>query len=107
MADFYKGALKKLDKLNTEQRRELLLSAIGEINLLANVFDSIDVGILVCDENNKLVLTNKYAQRLLPMNSNDGVLVWLAIEDERIVEFLKETLINRYRVMDKEIDITL
>ena len=105
MADFYRRAIKKLDKLDTGQHRELLLSAVEEINLLANVFDSIDVGILVCDENNKLVLTNKYAQWLLPMSCNDGVQVWSAIDDERIVEFLRETLLNRYRVMDKEIDI--
>jgi len=105
MADFYQKALKKLDKLDNDQRRELLVSAFEEINLLENVFDSIDVGILVADENNKLVLINKYAQWLLPMNSIDGMDVWAAIDDERITEFLKDTLLNRDRVMDREIDI--
>ncbi|MCL2271711.1 MAG: ATP-binding protein [Treponema sp.] len=105
MADFYRKALKKIKKLDAEQNRELLISAVSEINLLENVFNSIDVGILVCDKSNKLVMINKYAQRLLPMNDTDGMQVWAAVDDERIAEFLKETLLNRDRVMDKEIDI--
>jgi PAS domain S-box-containing protein len=105
MIDFYRRALKKLDKLDTEQRRELLVSAVEEINLLENVLDSIDVGILVCDENNNLVMVNKYAQWLLPLNYNEGVEIWSAIGDERIVEFFRNALLNRDRIMDKEIDI--
>jgi len=105
MVDFYRRALKKLDKLDTEQRRELLVSAVDEINLLENVLDSIDVGILVCDENNNLLMVNKYAQRLLPLNYGEGVQLVSAIWDERIAEFFRETLLNRDRVIDKEIDI--
>ncbi|MDR1837867.1 MAG: PAS domain S-box protein [Treponema sp.] len=105
MIDFYRRALKKLDKLDTEQRRELLVSAVGEISLLETVLDSIDVGILVCDENNNLTMVNKYAQRLLPLNYSEGVQLWDAVGDDRIVEFFKETLLNRDRIMDKEIDI--
>lgn len=105
MADFYKHALKKLDKLNTERSRELLASAVEEISLLENVFDSIDVGILVCDEKNRLVFINKYAQWLLPINYAEGSLVWSVIDDDRIVEFLKDTLLAGDRVMDREIDI--
>jgi len=105
MADFYRSALKKLDKLDTEQHRELLLSAVDEIDLLENILDSIDVGILVCDVNNNLVMVNKYAQRLLPLNYAEGVKLVSAIGDERIAEFFRENLLNRERVMDREIDI--
>jgi PAS domain S-box-containing protein len=106
MIDFYRRALKKLDKLDTDQRRELLVSAVGEISLLETVLDSIDVGILVCDENNNLVMVNKYAQRLLPLNYVEGSHILSAIDDERITEFFKETLQNADNVTDKEIDIT-
>ena len=68
MLDFFRRALKILDKLNTEQRRELLVSAVEEIKLFKNVLDSIDKGILVCDENYNLIMANKFAQRLIPMN---------------------------------------
>ena len=106
MVDFYRRAVKKLDKLDARQSRELLISAVEEINLLENVADSIDVGILVCDQSNRLVMVNKYAQRLLPMNYGEGVHICSAIKDERINEFIRETLQNRDKVMDKEIDIT-
>lgn len=105
MADFYQKALKKTKKLNAGQSHELLVSAVGEINLLETVFNSIDVGILVCDVNNKLVMINKYAQRLLTVNDTENSCVWAAVNDERIAGFLEETLLNRDRVMDKEIDI--
>lgn len=105
MVDFYRSALKKIDKLDTEQRNVLLLGAVDEISLLENVLDSINVGIIVCDENNKLVLINKYVQMLLPINYSEGAYVWSVIDDERIVEFLERTLLNRDRVIDKEIDI--
>ena len=105
MVDFYRRALKKLNKLDTEQHRELLVSAVDEINILETVLDSIDVGILVCDGNNNLVMVNKYAQRLLPLNYIEGVPLASAIVDERIAEFFMETLLSRDRVMGREIDV--
>jgi PAS domain S-box-containing protein len=105
MVDFYRSALKKIDKLDAQQRNALLLGAVDEINLLENVLDSINVGILVCDENNKLVLINKYVQMLLPIDYSEGAYVWSAIDDLSIVEFLQRTLLNRDKVIEKEIDI--
>ncbi|MDR3020386.1 MAG: PAS domain-containing sensor histidine kinase [Treponema sp.] len=105
MIDFYKRALKKLDKLDTDQRRELLISAVGEISFLETVLDSLDVGILVCDEINNLVLVNKFAQHIVPLNYVEGVPLVSAIDDERIVDFIRETLLNRDRVLDREIDV--
>jgi PAS domain S-box-containing protein len=105
MVDFYQRALKKLNRLNTEKQRELLVSAVGEISVLETILDSIDVGILVCDEENNLVMVNKCAQRLLEIDYSEGVQIWSAIMSEQIVEFFRETLLNRDRVIDKEIDI--
>ncbi|MCL2229769.1 MAG: ATP-binding protein [Treponema sp.] len=105
MVDFFRRALRKLDKLNTEQRNELLSSAIGEINLFENVLNSIDMGILVCDESDNLIMVNKCALRLIPMNYIEGVKLRSAITDEKIVEMLKDILANRERVTDKEIDV--
>jgi PAS domain S-box-containing protein len=105
MVDFYRRAMKKLEKLDSEQRGELLISAVEKIGLLENVLNSIDVGILVCDENNNLVLVNKCAKRMLPLNYNEGVEIWTAIEDQKIVEFFKSILLDRERVVDREIDV--
>jgi len=105
MVEFYRRALKKLDKLDTEKHRELLVSAVDEINLIENVLDSIDVGILVCDGNNNLVMVNKYAQRLLPLSYSEGVPLVSAISDEKIAEFFMETFLNREKVIGRELDV--
>ncbi|MCL2801576.1 MAG: ATP-binding protein [Treponema sp.] len=105
MVDFFRRTLRKVDKLNAEQRKELLISAIGEISLLENVLDSIDMGILVCDESDNLIMVNKCAQRLIPMNYIEGVKLKTAITEEKIIESFKDIIVSRERVANKEIDV--
>ena len=107
MVDFYRRALKKIEKLDTEQRRELLASAVDQIGLLETVLDSIHAGILVCDEENNLVMINKYARRMIPMNSIEGAQLWSAVKDERVVEFFRDIIFNREKVMDREVDVKI
>jgi len=105
MVDFFKRALGKLDKLSHEQSRDLLVSAVDEINLLENVLDSIDMGILVCDDSDNIVMANKCVQRLVPMNYIEGVKLRTAILDEQFVITFKDIILNREKVIDKEIEI--
>jgi signal transduction histidine kinase len=69
-----------------------------------------DAGVLVCDEKNNLVMANKFAQRLFPMNLGstnlgEGLELWQAIRDEKIAGFFKNILLNREKVNDYEMDI--
>jgi len=105
MVDFFRRVLKKFDKLNTEQQRELLVSAIGEIGLYKTVLDSIEMGILVCDEEYNLIMVNKCAQRLIPMNYIEGVKLRSAVKDKLLVDTFRDIFINREKVVDKEIDV--
>lgn len=105
MVDFFRRALKKLGKLNAEQQQELLVSAVGEISLLENVLDSIDMGVLVCDEDNNLIMVNKCAQRLIPINYTEGIKLKNAIKDESIVEDFRDIIVKREKVSGKEINI--
>jgi len=105
MVDFFRRALKKLDKLDIEKHRELLISAINQISLLETVSDSINVGILVCDEKNNLVFVNKCAIRMLPIDYSEGAQIWSAIMDESLVECFRDILINRNKAVGREIDI--
>ena len=105
MVDFFRRALKKLDKLDIEKHRELLISAINQISLLETVSDSINVGILVCDENNNLVFVNKCAIRMLPIDYTEGVQIWSAIMDDSLVECFRDILISRDKAVGREIDI--
>jgi two-component system, sporulation sensor kinase E len=105
MVDFFRRALKKLDRLNSEQRKELLVSAVEEIDLLGNVLDSIDMGILVCDNKDNLVLANKCALRMISMNYMEGVKLEEAILDDQFIETFKDIIANREKIIDKEIEI--
>jgi PAS domain S-box-containing protein len=109
MRDFYKRALKKLDKLTGEQAKELLVAAAAEINRLETVLDSLTDGILVCDTKHNLVMANKYAERFLPMSylelGNEPL--WRLVRDERIADFFETTLSGGDRVEEREFDIEI
>ena len=111
MVDFFRRALKKLDKLDIEKHRELLYSAINKISLLETVSDSINVGILVCDKSNNLLLVNNCARRMLPIDYNEvvypvgSIKIWSVINDDDLVECFRSILINKDKTVDREIDI--
>jgi PAS domain S-box-containing protein len=109
MRDFYKRALKKLNKLTSEQSKELLVAAAAEIDRLETVLDSLTDGILVCDTRHNLVMVNKYAERFLPISYSElgNEPLWLAVRDERIAEFFEATLSRGDRVEEREFDIDI
>ncbi|MCL2880724.1 MAG: PAS domain-containing protein, partial [Treponema sp.] len=113
MSDFYRRAIKKYDKLSSEQKQDLLISAVEGWNRLETVLDSLPDGILVCDENHCLTMANKIAQRLLSFTypesgkTQGGTPLWMAVRDERVVEFFEETLISGDKVQDREIDVQI
>ena len=94
MRQFIKRAIKKLDKLSPEQMQDIFISAAGEIDRLETVLDSLSAGILVCDTAHNLVMANKYALRLLPINSfeQEREPVWNLIAERKIAVFLEKTL---------------
>jgi PAS domain S-box-containing protein len=109
MRDFYKRALKKLNKLTAEQSRDLLVSAAEEIDRLETVLDSLTEGILVCDAKHNLVLENKYMERFLsvsyPEMGNEPL--WTIIRNENVADFLEVTLTSGDRVEDREFPVTI
>jgi PAS domain S-box-containing protein len=105
MSEFYRRALTKLNKLTSEQCRDLLTAAAGEIQRLEAVLDSLPDGILVCDEQHRIVKANKAAQRLLPMGHSETDQMWTAVHDERLADFFRETLTSGDRAQDREIDV--
>jgi len=105
MSSFYRRALSKLNRLNLEQCRELLVSASQEIFRLDTVLDSLPCGILVCDEKHRLLMANKAALRFLPMSYTEGDLLWELIPDEPIANFFQQVLKNGDKVLEHEMDI--
>jgi signal transduction histidine kinase len=107
MRDFYQRALKKLNKLTGEQSKDLLVSAVAEIDRLETVLDSLADGVLVCDTRHSLVMANKYAERFLPLaySETGNEPLWRAIRDERIADFFEATLSSGDRVEEREFDV--
>ena len=77
--------------------------------LLKTVLDSLSSGILVCSSSHYLILANKPARRLLSIVTYEpqSELVWNVIPDERIAEFLSETLMSKDNVQDREFELEL
>jgi signal transduction histidine kinase len=105
MSGFYRRALSKLNRLNLEQCRELLVSASQEIFRLDTVLDSLPCGILVCDEKHRLLMANKAALRFLPLINTEGGLLWELIPDENIANFFQQALGRGGRVLEHEMNI--
>lgn len=104
MRKFVERALEKLPKLNASQVHDLLLDLAMENERLETVLDSMTDGVLVSDEANNLVMRNKSAERLIPLEGGDyyGRPVWESVDDREISEFLRQTLENQDTVADRE-----
>jgi PAS domain S-box-containing protein len=107
MREFIKRALQKLNKMTGEQVQDLLYSAAAERDRLETVLDSINDGILVCDTEHNLILANKYAERLLPLNNDDQTKLWQVARDEKVRDFLETTLHTGDRVEEREFDVDI
>jgi len=105
MSGFYRRALSKLNRLNLEQCRELLVSASQEIFRFDTVLDSLPCGILVCDEKHRLLMANKSALRFLPLSYTEGGLLWELIPDEYIANFFQQSLKRGDRLLEQEMDL--
>jgi signal transduction histidine kinase len=108
MRDFIKRALKKFNKLTSEQMLDLLVSAAAEIDRLETVLDSLTEGILVCDPGHNLVMANKYAERMLSSPPESGSEpVWSRIRDERVRDFLETSLRGENWAEEREFDMDI
>jgi PAS domain S-box-containing protein len=109
MREFIKRALQKLNKMTSEQMRDMLYSVAAEIDRLETVLDSITEGILVCDTDHNLTLANKYAKRMLSISVDEPgkQRLWQAVRDEKIRDFFELTLNTGDRVEDREFDVEI
>jgi len=107
MTRFFKRAIEKVSRLDSEQSRILLNSVFQENERLDAVLDSMTDGIMVCDTSHNLVLFNKAAERLFafPINESLEKPLWSTIHDEEISDFLKQVLLGDDRIYDREFTI--
>ncbi len=104
MKKFVERALKKFEKLDTEQVRMLIRDLADEQDLVAAVLDSLNDGLMVSDNEHLLVLYNKACERLVPLEVKKGAdqPIWETIADDQIARFIEQTLIGQESVADRE-----
>ncbi len=104
MINFYKRALEKLPKLGKEQIRSLVMDIVSEIELLEDVLDSMTDGVMVSDRDHMLIHFNKSSERLLLLMPGDvaGKKIWEVISDKDVSSFLKTSLNNQEKIVDRE-----
>jgi PAS domain S-box-containing protein len=101
---FLQRALEKIDKMDRSQIRKLVTDIAGENELLDMVMESMSDGVLVTDKDDKILLVNKSAERMLPFTSDELIEKPLeeVIDDEEIRDFFTENLRGLDRVLDRE-----
>jgi two-component system, sporulation sensor kinase E len=104
MRKFLQRALEKLDKMDRAQIRNLLGDMAAETELLEMVMESMSDGVIVTDRDNRILLVNKSAERMLPFGSEDLAekLIWECIQDREIAAFFEEHLQGLDKVIDRE-----
>jgi two-component system, sporulation sensor kinase E len=104
MRGFIERALKKVPRMDIEQVRQLLYTMAADNERIEAVLDSTTDGLAVCDEDHNLVLYNRSAERLLPFRVGElsEKPIWSAIEDDEISYFLRKSLRDQDKVVDRE-----
>jgi two-component system, sporulation sensor kinase E len=104
MRKFLQRALEKLDKMDRAQIRNLLGDVAAETELLEMVMESMSDGVIVTDRDNRILLVNKSAERMLPFSSDDLAekLLWECIQDREISAFFEQHLQGLDKVIDRE-----
>ncbi|MCL2093559.1 MAG: ATP-binding protein [Treponema sp.] len=105
MRPFIQRALKKFDKLSSDQLRQLLVSSSREIDRLETLIDTLPRGIILCDTAHKLILANRAGRRLLSLGTTPSrEPLWTLLEVGELSHFLEETLLHSDRAEEREFD---
>jgi two-component system, sporulation sensor kinase E len=101
---FLQRALEKIEKMDRTQISRLVSDIAGENELLEMVMESMSDGVLVTDREDKILMVNKSAERMLPFTTDELIEKPLeeAIGDEEIREFFTANLRGLDRVLDRE-----
>ncbi|MBN1105028.1 MAG: PAS domain S-box protein [Deltaproteobacteria bacterium] len=104
MNKFIRQTIKRVDKLDCGQVQRLLYDMVDENELLAMVTSSIDAGMIISDNQHRIMHVNRPLQRIMPvMRGNHGdMFSWEVIEDSEISEFVRTSLLNKETIRDRE-----
>ena len=105
MKNFVKRAIKKIDQLDTEQIVDILQSQSRELEMLENVLDTIEDGVILTDANLTINYANTHCPNLIPMlrlRSYEGYPLSKVIEDKHVLRYIVLSVYNRAEDLDNE-----
>ncbi|MDC7222168.1 MAG: ATP-binding protein [Spirochaetales bacterium] len=104
MNKFMSQSLKRVDKMDCGQVQRLFVDLVDENELLAMVTSSIDAGMIISDNEHRIMHVNRPLGRIMPIlrNGHADRHCWDIIEDGEIADFVKTSLINKETVRDRE-----
>ena len=104
MRRFIRRALDKLEKLDRESIRLLVLDIASDNERLGMVLDSMADGVVVADNQKRVLLYNKSASRLLPLRKGDLTekIFWEVVDDAEISRFIRDKLESANLAGEKE-----
>ena len=97
MKGFSKRVTQMISKLPAEQVVQLVDSLSAENETLYSILESLNTGLLICDEEWKLMQVNKAAERYVPLKvrsseyryGENSEYVWKIVEDDDVAGFIK------------------
>ena len=98
MRGYVKRVKQKAEKLSKEQVLSLLEDVVEENESLYSVFESLSTGLLITDDNFRLLRSNTIAESWLPFSEHlEDILgtekpIWEYIEDDDIAAYLRRCL---------------
>ncbi len=94
--------------MDREQIRGLLEDVATESELLEMVMESMSDGVVVTDREDRILLVNKSAERMLPFASGDlgERVLWECMQDREIAAFFRRSLSGLDKVIDREFTLT-
>ena len=104
MRKFIQRALNKLSKLDKQQIHALIYDLARDNEQMEVVLESLTDGVLVADKDNRIILVNKAAERLIPIREHDNAekILWEVISDSDIADFVRQTIENEEHARDRE-----
>ncbi len=105
MKNFVQRAIRKIDQLDTEQIVDIMQSQSRELEMLENVLESIEDGVILTDANLTINYANSHCPTLIPMarrKSYEGFPLSKVIEDKHVLRYIVLSVYNRAEDLDNE-----
>ncbi|MGI5065299.1 two-component system sensor histidine kinase NtrB [Treponema putidum] len=107
MREFMRRGIQKSSSMNEAQLRTFVKLMASEYSLLDSMMDSLNDGVVVADSENKIVKSNRAAERILEshLSDNQEKNVWEYINSSDISEFVASVIQNESGQTSKEFNL--